>query len=245
MDNKFSVIMDRILLAIFVIFVLLSDISGASAKQVKNVLPCLPEAEPDTIVDKQLLFNGRLWRNLYYNIRGGEFLFTQDWLTGNVIINEVTFKNVLLRYDIYNDQLLTMINRGAFIQLNKELIKGFTLLYQSIPNNFENFGSGTEPSVNGFAQIIYKGKTSLLLKQKKQIKKLAVENKYDEFYQTDILYILKDGNFSRISGKKDMINVLSDRREQIKSFIRDNKIRVRKKRPASFCPVLEFYDSLK
>jgi hypothetical protein len=42
-----------------------------------------------------------------------------------------------------------------------------------------------------------------------------------------------------------MINVLSDREEQIKKFMRENKIKVRKKRPGSFIPVLEFYESLK
>jgi hypothetical protein len=245
MDYKFSVIMDRLLLVISIVFILLSDISGAPCKIFLVNRPFSSVIDQDTIPDKQLLYNGRFWRNLYSNIVGGEFLLSQEWLTGDLIINEIRFKNIPLRYDVYNDQLITMINQANYIQLNKELIEGFSLLYQYKPYYFENFGNEAGSAVKGFAQVLYKGKTCLILKQKKQINKLAVEKKYDEFYLTETLYILKDGSINRISGKKDILNVLSDKEELLKKYIKENKIRVRKKKPESFIPVLEFYDRIK
>jgi hypothetical protein len=237
--------MDRLLLVISIIFIFSFNIFGTSVQNNKTVASCSSLEEQDTIPDKQLLLNGRIWRSLYSNIRGDEFLLSKEWLNGGLNINDMTFKNVLLRYDIYNDQLITMINQGTFLQLNKELIKGFILPFENKKYFFENFGNGSGNPIKGFAQVLYKGKICLILKQTKQIKLLAVEKKYDEFYQLQSLYILKDGMFHHISGKKSLFNVLSDKEKQLHDFMKENRIRARKRKPESFIPVLEFYDSLK
>ena len=237
--------MDRLLLVISIIFTLLINVSGTSVQNNNPSLVCFSPEEQDTIPDKQLLFNGRIWRNLYSNILGDQFLFSKVWLKGEVVINDITFKNVPLRYDIFNDQLISMINQGILIQLNKELIKGFILVFENKNYLFENLGNGTGDSFNGFGQVLYKGKTCFVMKQIKKIELLAVDNKYDEFYQKQNLFILKDGNFFHISGKKDLIKALSDREEELRKFIRENKIRIKKKDPESFIPVIKFYDSLK
>ena len=237
--------MDRLLLVISIIFTLLINISGIPVRNNNPALVCISPEEQDTIPDKQMLFNGRIWSNLYSNVFGDQFLFSKDWLKGEVVINDMTFKNVPFRYDIYNDQLISMINQGTFVQINKELIKGFVLPFENKKNLFENFGNVPGNPFKGFGQVLYKGKINFIIKQTKLIKELAVENKYDEFYGIQALYILKDGNFYRISGKKDLLKALSDREEQLHSFIRENKIRIRKKNPESFIPVIKFYDNLK
>jgi len=35
----------------------------------------------DTILENQILYNGRIWRNLYYMAEGNQFLFTDSYLT--------------------------------------------------------------------------------------------------------------------------------------------------------------------
>lgn len=198
----------------------------------------------DTIPEKQVLFNGRIWRSLYANVFGDEFLITRDWINGDVEINDITFKNVPLRYDIYNDELLTRVNQGTFISLNKELVKGFILSQENKKMVFENFGNGPGNSVKGYGQVLYKGIICFIHKQKKLIKELSIQNRYDEFYQEESLYILRNGIFYRINGKRDMLNALSDKEAQLKSFLREKKIRVRKKIPESFLPAIIFYDNL-
>jgi hypothetical protein len=199
----------------------------------------------DTIPDRQLLFNGRLWRSMYSNVIGDEFLFSKNWLVGDVNINEITFHNLWLRYDILNDQLLAILNQGTVVQLNKELIKEFTLTFENKKNSFENFNEGTENPIKGFGQVLYKGDIYLIIKHAKQIQQLAIDNKYDEFYQLQTLFILKGGKFCKVTGRRDLINILSDKKQQVQIYIRENKIRIRKKDPESFIPVLKFYDTLK
>lgn len=202
--------------------------------------------KPDTVLpDKQLLFNGRIWYSSFSNTIGNEFLLTKDWLNGDVNINDLTFNNLLLRYDVYNDQLLAFYNQITVVQLNKELIKEFSLTNANRRYDFENFGDEPGSPFNGFGQVLYKGKIYFIIKYTKQIKELAVENKYDEFIQIQTLFLLKDRKYYHISGKKDLFKALSDRDIQVRSFIRENNIKIRKNNPESFIPVIKFYDNLK
>jgi hypothetical protein len=237
--------MIRILLLSILFFAFSTRISGVKFAIQYNRQIELLNSDKDSIPDRQLLINGRIWKSLYSGILGGEFLFSRNWLNGEVTINKVTFKNIPLKYDIYNDQLISMINPGTFVQLNKELIKGFVLSYENKKYVFENFGHESSNSLIEFGQTLYKGKISFILKHKKLIKILAVENKYDEFYEVQTMYLMKDGAYLRISGKNDLLNVLSDKSLQIKNFIRENKIKISKNDPYSFIPVIKFYDSLK
>ena len=54
-------------------------------------------------VEIQILYNGRAWRNLYYKVKGDQFLFSNEFLSGTVTIDDRTFSNLNLRYDIYDD----------------------------------------------------------------------------------------------------------------------------------------------
>ena len=58
---------------------------------------------PGDTIDVQKLYNGRAWKNLYYKIKGDQFLFTTDFIPGSVTIDNKEFRNIRLKYDIYND----------------------------------------------------------------------------------------------------------------------------------------------
>jgi hypothetical protein len=234
--------MRRQIVLFSIYFMLIQNLSGTTIPD--NLFINCSITGCDTIPEKQLLFNGRIWKSLYSNVFGDEFLITREWINGDVEINDITFRNVPLRYDIFNDELLTRVNQGTFISLNKELVKGFTLSTDNKKMAFENFGNRSGNPVKGYGQVLYKGNVCFIHKQRKLIKELAIQNRYDEFYLEEALYILRNGVFYRINNKRDMLNALSDKEAQLKSFLREKKIRVRKKIPESFLPAIIFYDNL-
>ena len=195
--------------------------------------------------DYQLLYNGRIWKNLYYNIRGDEYLFSKDFLHGSVTMNGKTFNNVDLKYDIYNDELILMVNAATYIQLNKEMVTAFTLDYSNTVYNFRKLPSNSQSALSGYVNILYEGKTSLYLKFRKEILKLAVDHKYDEFNQIQSLFLNRDGQYNKISGKGDFLNLLDDEKVNIREYIKSDKIKLNKKRPESFISILKYYDSLR
>jgi hypothetical protein len=200
--------------------------------------------EQDSLKERQILYNGRVWRNLYYRVRGDQFLFSQDFLQGSVTINGNSFKNILINYDIYNDEILTPKNNGSIIQLNKEMVDSFTLVFGGKTYRFVNAQEDSLPVIKGYVKVLYKGKSALYVKYKKEIEALAVEEKYDLFYRTYRIYFLKEGTVHQISNKSDLLKDLQEEKTRIKDFMKKNRLKVSKKEPDSFIPVIRYYDSI-
>jgi hypothetical protein len=202
-------------------------------------------SQQDTLVDNQILFNGRIWRNLYFMVKDHQFLFSKQFLPATVTINGNTFKNIDARYDIYTDEFLTPISNVAVLQLNKEMIDSFTLNFQNKEYRFINIPNDTLKVLKGYVNVLVAGKTSLYVKYMKEIAILAEENKYDLFYPVQKLYFMKDGVPNLINGKRKFLSLLDDYKVPIRNYIRKNRLRISKKDPESFIPVIQFYNSLR
>jgi hypothetical protein len=199
---------------------------------------------PDTLKEDQILYNGIAWRNQYYMMKGDQFLFSKEFLPGSLTINGNFYQNILINYDIYNDEILTPKNHGNIVQLNKEMVDSFTLVSGGVIYRFVNTQEDSLPEIKGYANELYRGKCILFVKYKKEIQQLAVDDKYDLFYQTFRIYLLKEGKINQITGKKGLLKLLQDEKNQVKSYMKKNRLRVTKKEPASFIPVIRYYDSL-
>jgi hypothetical protein len=222
------------------ISLIISCISGVG---IYGESPADQPVKPDSI-EKQILYNGRAWRNLYTKIKGDPFLFSTDFLPGNVTIGKKIFENLNLKYDIFNDELLVISDRGLILQLNHEMIDNFNLTWLDRKYLFKRMEADSLNSLSGFVNVLYDGNTPLYVKYRKEILLLAVDNKYDMFNQVQKVYIKKEGRIILINGRREFLNQLKDRKQQIKSYIRSNKLTVRKNDPLSFRPVLEYYDKL-
>ena len=220
---------------IFLILSCLSEIKVSGA---------FPPAYRSDTVDIQRLYNGRAWRNLYYRIKGDQFLFTTEFLAGNVTVDGKEYDNLRIKYDIYNDELLIITNHGIILQMNKEMIDLFDMKYNDQVYYFKNLDADSLSSISGFINIMYEGKTSLYVKYRKEILLLAVENKYDMFNQINRIYLEKGGTMTQVNTKREFLNLLKDHKQQVHSFIKSNKIRITRKNPESFKPVVEYYDKL-
>jgi hypothetical protein len=197
----------------------------------------------DTL-DRQILYNGRVWRNLYYKVRGNQFLFSDSFQPGTIVINGKTFTGCSIRYDIFNDELLTKAGQNIIIQLNKEMVEAFTIHYNVREWRFVKLQKDSLNDLSGYVNLLYQGNTSLYVKYRKVILMLAIDNKYDEFQLTQKLYLMKDGKIFPVGNKNDVIALYSSSKQQIKSFIKANALRISRKSPESFVPLIEYCDKL-
>jgi hypothetical protein len=215
--------------------------------QSSGICPALgSDIEKQDTLEKQILYNGRVWRNLYQQIDGNQFLFSREFLPGSVTINGITFdsSNPKFKLDIVNDELLILTDRNTILQLNKEMVDLFTLLYENKLFRFKKLEADSLNMVSGYVNVIYDGETSLYVKYKKEIRLRNSAGEKDTFIQSHRVYVMKDGILHIVNNKTSLIKLLSDRKEQLKDFIRSNKIRISGKSPESIAPVLAFYDNL-
>jgi hypothetical protein len=204
----------------------------------------VPVTNANDTIDVQVLYNGRAWRNLYYKIKGDQFLFSTEFLTGSVTIAGKTFTNLPLKYDIYNDELLTITDHSIILQLNKEMIDRFTIKYRDRIFDFKRIDADSLSSLSGYVNVLYDGGTSLYVKYRKEILLLAVENKYDMFNQVNRIFVEKNRQMFRVDSKRELLKLMEDQKRSVTGFIRSGKLRISRKSPDSFKPVIEYYDKL-
>jgi hypothetical protein len=221
-------------LRILLLFLLLPVLNG-------NCLVACDSDQPDTLLNNQALYNGRIWKNLYFLVQQDQFLFSKEYLPGKLTINGKNF-NVLLKYDIFKDELLTPIDSGRILQLNKELIDSFTLSFQNRKYQFIKMTEDSLKNSKSFFNVLYNGKTTLLLKYAKKIDKLSVEGKYDKFYQINKIFLLSGEKLYPVAGKGDLFKIFPDDKDKLKDFMKTNKLRISEKEPESFIPVIRFHD---
>jgi hypothetical protein len=198
----------------------------------------------DTLTDNQLLYNGREWKNLYYMLEKDQFLFSKEFLSGSVTMNGKTFKNISIRYDIFKDEILTLLDPAGILQLNKEMVDSFSILFQNKVYKFIRIQEDSSRVLKGYVNVLYKGKTGLYIKYIKKIDHVAVEGQYEKFYQESRIYFVKDNQANLITGRNDFFKILDEDKTQIKDFMKKNKIRVSKREPDSFISVIRYYDSI-
>ncbi len=193
---------------------------------------------------KHKLLNGRIWRNQYSKVTGDQFFLTDKYIKGSVIFNGRKFDNLELRYDIYNDELILSIESYPVIFINKEMVDSFSLNLGNRTYNIINAGTDTLNVLKGYVNVLYNGPSALYVKFIKKIQPLADDGKYDLFYQEHQVYLRKGSEIIPVTGKKKLMNLLEDKKKEIRDYLKSRRIKVTQKDPYTFIPVLEYYDGI-
>jgi hypothetical protein len=161
-----------------------------------------------------------------------------------VILKGKVYNDLKIKYDIFSDEIILFVNPKTIIFLNKEMVDGFHLNYENGVYTVRNFGSDSTSLINGYANVLYEGPSAFYAKFLKKIEPLAEEKKYDRFYQTQRMYIMKDSTLIPFSGRKGLYKIMEDRKKELKDFIKENRLSIMKNDPYTFIPVIRYYDSI-
>lgn len=234
---KYSVASHITILSLLFTFISFLPVCGQEALIFNNITP--------SNADSQLLLNGRIWYNLYSRAFGHQFFATTEFLTGDVTLEGKQYKDLNLKYDILNDELLLSVPYKPVLIMNREMVDSFSLNYNNRIYRIVNMDADSGSAIRGYVNVLYNGPTALYVKYMKEIQPLAVDGKYDRIIEKHKIFIKKDTAIVRISGRADLMKQLQDKKREIREFIRKNNYQVGRIDPYTFIPVLEFYDSVK
>jgi hypothetical protein len=236
----------RINRAVILLFLSTSFLTGVYGTSPNNlVITAGLSARQNDSLAKQILYNGRVWRNLYIRIEGDPFFLTDKFSPGTVIINNSSFRDIRIRYDIYNDEIMILTDHEIILKLNKEMISSFSIVFNGDTCKFTKLEISDMYPVSGYVNLLYNGDLSLLVKYRKEIDTSTSNRVYGTFFQSHRIYVLKDTIMYPVGGRRSLFKLLEDKKQEIRVFMKTNKIKVAKKHPDSFVPVLEFYDETK
>lgn len=200
---------------------------------------------PDTIMQKQDLYNGIKWVNKYRNYENDQFLFTSMFLNGNVTVNSRTYNNIRLKYDIYSDKIITPVNTEDIIQVNKEIVDSFSIQYGDRRYSFFNLKPDSINILSGYAQLLYDGPSKFILIHKKTFTPASDPSRHGAFVYSGIPYFLDGGRYYQFRLKSFYRMIPPEDLPNVKNYVRGLKRKDLKDDTEKIVPLMKYYDKLR
>jgi len=217
--------------------------SAFYARSVSNVV----EDYKKQVQENLHIYNGPIYLRTGHGVKGNAFFVSDSSLPGAVFYDGCLYENIPLHYDLVTDDVVI----SNYTQNNELKLVPEKLAYFYIAQHLfiRITADSLLPSfiATGFYEKLYGGKLSLFARYQKIPKQSVVatdtESKYLEY---NYYYILKDNKFYHADDKNDFLSVMDDKKEAVRKYIKEHKIKFNdKKRAASMVEVAEYYSQLK
>lgn len=174
-------------------------------------------------IENTALYNGVEFKNIYNLLNNKHRFFeTSDFVIGDVSYDNQTYFNVLLRYDLFGDQLIVQLKTSH--STNEILLLNEKISEFRIDNSFfEALNERTEENIplTGFYQILTQNENFKLYKKNRKRRSSTHRNNtvYYEFNESNPEYILqtRDG-FFRIARMRNLTSKFPQYRKELNNF---------------------------
>jgi hypothetical protein len=191
----------------------------------------------------QLLYSGVEWQPAMQTAAGDEFFLTSEPLYGTVLIDGVLFRDVRMKYDIFNDNLIVLWKNGSPIITDSRKVDEFTMVYNGLPRKFVNLRE-TYSGIRGFAEILYHGASPVIAKHIKVVSRSAAAANYAEFREEAKYYLVLNGSCFQVKNRSSFLDLLGEYELPVKKYIRQKNLYLSPASPEGFVLAAVYYDSL-
>ncbi|MEO7989782.1 MAG: hypothetical protein ABI663_09590 [Chryseolinea sp.] len=153
------------------------------------------------------------------------------------------YVNVPILYDIFGDILILRLQdkNGLFamVQINEDKVESFSLYH----HHFRKLTNPKESETgSGYYDVLYEGKNIMLVAKRGKSKYIL--NDRVEFQLEEKFYFIRNNEWSRLSGTGSCYKLMKANKSRITSFIKSQKIKVRKQNEQDIIAIAAFCNSL-
>ncbi len=189
------------------------------------------------------VYNGIFYPGYEFKFTEGRPYFFSDGLdTGWVIYDDVKYDSILLQYDEVIDELIAANSTGKMRLWTPRVnaFKIFDAVFVSLKKN------GDSTQHQQFYQLLYKGKMMVLEKERKEIKENITGVELLRFIVSNTdYYIIKDGKWHSVNSKRDFFKLVSDHKDEVKSFIKGKNLSFKNDKSNTLAQAIAYYETLK
>jgi|WetSurMetagenome_2_1015567.scaffolds.fasta_scaffold00062_39 hypothetical protein len=176
------------------------------------------------------LYNGRLYTAFYrMNTENNQYLASSQFEPGTVTLRGVTYRDLLLNYDIYNQQLLLEYNSNpgftSVIILSDAWLESFSIK----DKKFRVFPVSDKE--NRIYQEIGSGQTRILYFWKKNLQFDNINGNSKWIFSNPVreMSLLTDGKTDKYRNNRSFVNLFSrEKKREIREYIHSHRINVKK-----------------
>lgn len=191
-----------------------------------------------TIGDQAHLYEGTEYKDNVRSIDEYPYLH-DDVMYGNVKYAGELYLNIPLYYDLEIDHVITQYPQGNKVKLLPEKVEYFEIAdhkYVRLDNN---------KVTTGFYDLRYDGKMKFYVKASKVLLYKVNSNGGEPHYifEKRIKYlIMKNGSYHTVKSKRSVMNLVSDKKKDIKRRLRAEKVVFNRDREKAISFVLAAYE---
>ncbi|QIA09301.1 hypothetical protein [Draconibacterium halophilum] len=162
------------------------------------------------------------------------FLYPDDWMPGSVsFVNGNVFENMQLRYQAFEDELISYNENGRFLYLvEKELVESFTFEDGNRTRKFIRLTKNNNQQTNMYLEELYKGDISLLVNwyiYEQSVSPFADRNGITravdyQLHKDYYLYTEQDGLNKIRLNKRALFSQFPEHKKEIRKLLRQNKL---------------------
>lgn len=170
--------------------------------------------------------NGKILLNYDIILKNNDRFYFDNYTLGSVVYDNQLYNNVLLNYDINNDDLIIKpngINDKMPIILNKSKVNSFTVDGKTYSNLGYNKILNDEIVSGFFEEVLSNNKIKFYVKHEKYRKKIISDNLvYDDFTATTSFVIYYNEQYYKITNKKSLLKIFPELKKNINEYYSNN-----------------------
>lgn len=196
------------------------------------------------IGDKSLLYIGKEYPPYRSGIQGTQFFLSPQMQNGTIFYDHVLFENVPFLFDLVrHDVVINRFEDNTRMKLISEKI-GYFIIADHRFENLKFRGSDTQEFENDFFDVVFDGKADVLVDRIKKIEMTLSPEDPPRFNERDKFFIRNDRGIYPIDDTKSVLKALSDKKDQVKTFIRKNKFKFKGNAEEEIVKIAAYYESL-
>jgi hypothetical protein len=197
----------------------------------------------DEIGNNAQIYHGREFIRNGQKAIGFPFYESDNMMTGTISYQGEIYPDRNLYYNLVSDQLI--INNhahNALISLSPEKVDSFMIGSHVFVPLYAGKAGGLEK--DGFYEQLVSGEPALYARREKRLV-VGTGSEETRYIQYNSYFIHMNHEFSPVDGKSALLDVFKDREDELKKYIRSNKINFRKNLESSLVMVTNYYSRLK
>ncbi len=194
----------------------------------------------------RLFYNGSEYIPSPFSKEGIPFFESATPFEGSVFYDGNLYEHVKMQYDLTKDQLVAEgPTPDIYISLLPERVEYF-ILNQHTFIHFLPDKTTAAFMPSGYYEKLTTGKVILFAKREKKFQlSLNPEDKSSSHIQYNHYFLQNGTGYYIIKDKKNLLQLLNDEKDQLKKYIRDNKINFKREYEKSIISLVRYYLQLK
>ncbi len=195
------------------------------------------------------IYNGSEYFRPGHGVKGTPFFESDSMLVGSLFYDGSLYENIPLSYDLVTDNVI--INNYQHDNILKLVPEKLNYFYIAQHLFVRITSDSLLPSfiTTGFYEKLYDGKLTVFARYQKVAKQSAPNNSTENvirYLDYNNYFVLMNNTFYKADDKKDFLALMADKKEEIKKYMKENKIKINNdNRGASMKLVAEYYSQLK